>query len=377
MSIRAKFHIAAETGIAAKTTVMNIKTIQIIGSEEVYVFPPECQAVVNQPELAKNSIIANAVKSLKKRGQFRNLGITLDENLKNIYLDSEGNVCYRGQYLDEAPKQKFFSNVTIPEKKRSLQSLTKDMILDKFVGKNQNATMWLQTFVRECTRMDILETQYAEVLRLFLDGQATDWYSATFKLLGITETWEKWSESFLENFVQKGWYDIVFAYSYRYFSGSLSEYALKKLNLLIDADPSLTEKSRINFIVVGLPPFIRNRLNRTDIKDHGDLMTELSHLESIVNRPRNRNNIMSFKTREGNQQKRQEDGTGNYKNISERKTCTICERIGFPGRHHSETLCRNRNFEKNNSVNSKNVKVTNNTELEDIINEELIESKKN
>lgn len=64
------------------------------------------------------------------------------------------------------------------------------MILEKFIGKNQNATVWLQTFVGEYKRMDVLESQYAEVL-LFLDGQATDWYSVTFKLLGITESWAK------------------------------------------------------------------------------------------------------------------------------------------------------------------------------------------
>ncbi len=242
MSLKAKFYIMAEAGADSKTTVINVKTIQIVGSEEAYAFPPEYQALSTQTELSKNSIIAKATKSIKKRGQFRNLKITLDENLQKIYLDSEENVCYRELYLDEVSKLTVSPSVPTTEKKKSLQSLTKDMIVEKFVGKNQNATVWLQTFVRECRRMDVLETQYAEVLRLFLDGQATDWYSVTFKLLGITEDWAKWSESFLDNFVQKGWSDIVFAYSYKYFKGSLSEYALKKLNLLIDADPSLSEE---------------------------------------------------------------------------------------------------------------------------------------
>lgn len=79
------------------------------------------------------------------------------------------------------------------------------------------------------------------------------------------------------------------------------------MNLLIDADPSLYEESRINFIVVGLPPFIRDRLNKADIESHGDLMAELSHLESVVNRPKNRNNSLLFKTGKGNQQKHQEN----------------------------------------------------------------------
>ena len=74
---------------------------------------------------------------------------------------------------------------------------------------------WLETFAREWWKMDILETQYAEVLRLLLSSQATDWYAVMFKLLGRIETWAKWSKVFLENFAQKGSSDLVFANSYK------------------------------------------------------------------------------------------------------------------------------------------------------------------
>ncbi len=123
---------------------------------------------------------------------------------------------------------------------------------------------------------------------------------------------------------------------------------------------------------MGLPSFIRDRLNRANIESHSDLMAELSHLESMANKFKNRNNSLSFRTREGNQQKRQENSS--QKSESDRKPSTICEKVGFPGRYHPETLCRNRSNEKNGDK-SKNVRVTHNTELEDIINDEIIESK--
>ncbi len=36
-------------------------------------------------------------------------------------------------------------------------------------------------FERECRRINIKRNQYAEVLRLFMDGSGTDWYCDYFK----------------------------------------------------------------------------------------------------------------------------------------------------------------------------------------------------
>lgn len=59
-----------------------------------------------------------------------------------------------------------------------MQSIMKDMISEKFNGKNSNAETWLQIFVRECDRLEIEENQRVEALRLFLDGIATKWFLA-------------------------------------------------------------------------------------------------------------------------------------------------------------------------------------------------------
>ena len=92
----------------------------------------------------------------------------------------------------------------------------------------------------------------------------------------------------LDNFHERGWDEIMFAYSYKYVKGSLFDYAIKKLNLLLDADSELTERSRINHIVYGLPAFVRAKLNRRDIVTQSDLMVELGQLESLVSKPKSR-----------------------------------------------------------------------------------------
>ncbi|KAK9884126.1 hypothetical protein WA026_005079 [Henosepilachna vigintioctopunctata] len=86
---------------------------------------------------------------------------SLINELKDNYLDEENNVCFKGLYLDEAqacvdpnptalyiPKSETFEN-------KSLHSVVKDMILDKFSGKNQNAKIFLELFVQECNRLRI------------------------------------------------------------------------------------------------------------------------------------------------------------------------------------------------------------------------------
>ncbi len=106
MVTRAKFYSAAEAGTDQKTTVHKIKTIQLIGQDENFEIPAEHQSLVMHMELAKNSFIANGLKSMNKREKIRNFTITLDADLAKVYTNSEGNVCYGNQYLDEAPKSR-------------------------------------------------------------------------------------------------------------------------------------------------------------------------------------------------------------------------------------------------------------------------------
>ncbi|KAF6201589.1 hypothetical protein GE061_003981 [Apolygus lucorum] len=103
-----------------------------------------------------------------------------------IYLDSEGNPCFEGEYLEELPdlatpdlQQPHHieqpSREQLPEWK-PLKSVTNDIVLGKFNGKNCNASTWLTTLETECARLEIPEERYCEVIRLFIEGPVTDWW---------------------------------------------------------------------------------------------------------------------------------------------------------------------------------------------------------
>ncbi len=370
MANRARIFLLAEPTIDGKSTVVNIKSIQLYDREEIFAFPQNKQCQKEHTKLIENTIIRNGIKSITKRGQYRNLVITLTPELEKIYLDEEKNVCFNGDYLDEVPS---LNKPTVPEKNienskpRSLASLTKDIVLDKFTGQKQNAKSWLTTFSRECVRMNIENEKKVDALRLFLEGVPTEWYSTTRKLI-LTENWGDWEKSFLESFSEKGWSEAVYAYNFRYRGGSLAEYAIKKHNVLVEADPDLTERSRVTHIAVGLPPNIREKLSRNEISTYGKLMVELNQLESSVNQFKN------AKTTPGQYEKA--EGT------EKRKPCSICEKLNKPGRYHPERECRFKNSQNvrnktygvtlSGGLNpDKNIKLANNTELETTFNEQI------
>jgi len=176
MTTKVKIGIACEA-FDRKTNVVRIKSIQLEGSEEIYAFPDELQLPSEHAELCKNTIISNGIKSVKKRGQVRNLRITLSNELTKIYLDSEKNVCFRDEYLDIVdvhPSNLVPHSERTFEHRRGLHSIVKDMVLEKFCGKKQNAMVWLRLFEKECVRVKILDDQRAEALRLFLEDSAHD-----------------------------------------------------------------------------------------------------------------------------------------------------------------------------------------------------------
>lgn len=147
-------------------------------------------------------------------------------------MDEEGNVCYDGVYLDECrayvdPGPVPTHNLeTFPQEK--ISSRVKNMILEKFSGKNHNAAIFMDLFVSECTRLKCKEENYAETLRFFLEGPALDWFQSFLKINKITRPWEHWKNFFIDTFAVIGWQEIKYAYEFRYLNGSLLEYALKK-----------------------------------------------------------------------------------------------------------------------------------------------------
>jgi len=97
-----------------------------------------------------------------------------------VYIDDDDNVIFRDIFLDEVAitvpllQQNTDHSTSTP---KSLASLVKDMVCQKFVDKKHNPNQWIELFEKEATRINIL--------RLFLDGSAEDWYDISMKTIGF------------------------------------------------------------------------------------------------------------------------------------------------------------------------------------------------
>lgn len=355
-----------------KTTLHLVRTIQAEDSPEIYAFPQDQQPLQKfHKVLSNNSIIKSAVAAITLRGQTRNPVITLNDELKKLYTDEEGNFSFEGKLLEELPAstkdepKNQTSTVSTAANEKPLHSVTKDVVLDKFKGRNANATSWINLLEAECSRLGISENRYSEVLRLFIDGAASEWFNATRPNIPMV-SWSSWKAAFIETFGNKGWSDVTYAYTYQYKGGPMLEYATKKLNLLVDADPDLPEICKVNHILVGLPHFVQNKLDRDEVRSVNKLISKISQLDIPKSSP--------SKPSSSSKQ-----GTGTSKpSPSEYKPCSWCEKIGHPGRYHPESQCRTKqrltssnSNSSSNAYEKKNIRVVNNTELEDLVNREV------
>lgn len=358
--------------MSSKDNAQFIKSIQVL-DDEIFEFPPNFQPIEKHKELVSLSSIKSALKSLRTRNQYRNIKVTLPKEIAKLYFDVEGNACFCEEYLPEMldTVKQSSSNSTPPValenvKKNSMRSITKDMIFEKFNGKNANSQTWLKLFILECDRLGIEVHQRVEVLRLFLEGTAAEWFVATWTLMAYA-TWSEWSEVFLDNFGEKGWSEVISAFNFKYIGGSYSEYAIKKLNLLLQVDPELNEKSRVMFIIIGLPYNIREKLNRRIVDTQRKLMVELSRFEA----PPKSSSVSRFQS-----YKTSSSSPGSTPiQSSKYKPCAHCAKISKRYMFHPEKRCwYNEKSEGNRrpseNRNNNGIKITNNTEIENRLNEE-------
>lgn len=296
-----------------------------------------------------------AVKNLTKTGQYRNLCLTLNAELFALYTDTDGNFVFNNTYLDETelPTRKPSNPDGATDKvlenlvKRisslsdashttidfDLSKIEKKFNVKAFTGK-EKASDWLDTFLTECSRFKISsDEQKVACLRVFMKSGAEEWYrSAEMKL--EPDQWESWSESFLAVFGDKSWSKVVHAYNYKYLSGSLVDYALRKERLILEIEKGMTDTSRINLIVVGLPTEIRDKLDREQLKTTDQLLNRLGRYENVG---QHKKDFL------------RDEKTVNPKSyppkLIEKKPCGVCESRKLYNRFHPEEKC----FFKNRS----------------------------
>ncbi|KAK9883091.1 hypothetical protein WA026_001293, partial [Henosepilachna vigintioctopunctata] len=113
----------------------------------------------------------------------------------------------------------------------------KHFVLDKYNG-SQNEEEWINLFEKECDRLRVdLDVSKIQVIKLFLEENAVEWYKATLSKLSIYGTWNQWSQHFSDTYAGKNWSQVFYAHNYHYIIGCILDYALKKDRLLSETDP--------------------------------------------------------------------------------------------------------------------------------------------
>ncbi|XP_050502973.1 uncharacterized protein LOC126882198 [Diabrotica virgifera virgifera] len=139
----------------SKKNVCKFKWLQPTQSPFYYEMPAEKQLQDYHSELFRLKKVKNVLASMKSRGCFRTCTISLDDNLKVIYFDSDGDVVYQNEYLQqtllpvyekkEAIEQspplvellQKLGDTSIPKvEKKNYKKIKDDFVLRNFDGKN-------------------------------------------------------------------------------------------------------------------------------------------------------------------------------------------------------------------------------------------------
>ncbi|XP_026724521.1 uncharacterized protein LOC113491647 [Trichoplusia ni] len=367
-----RFDFCVKTAADGKSNIICITSIGTPGGLTFGV-PDEYQPANLHQVITNTSYYAKIKKTLNKRHQKRKIWISLTNEISRVYLDEEQNMQFKDFYLEEIDENtndpKPFiesSNKTLEklletllddkQKKnetRNLGKIAKDFVLEKFTGKNSNAHQWIKEFNKECERFHIDEDQKKiEILKQFLEYPSVNWYSCMLMKFTIESEWMKWEKNFCETFGNKGWSPIRYALGFKYQTGSLLEYALKKEKLLLEVRKTIDTGTLIDLISVGLPNYLSDKIDRETLHQTEDLYNEIGKLEHLVGRNKNekKNHLYTdIKT----------------KRNEEKKPCPICVNEKKGKRFHPEENCW---------FNAKNqkyaVKSVNNSELEVELNEE-------
>ncbi|XP_025994927.2 uncharacterized protein LOC120358122 [Solenopsis invicta] len=342
-----KLRFAFKAVVSPKDSKSTVAAITSIATEdgEQYAIPDELIYADYHGELTKTENFKKVKESLGRRHDELKIWITLTKELEKTYVDEEGNIQFGGKYLKQIARGhteensdlakilgKLVENSEKKEEEKNLKHIIDKFVLGKFNHKTSNVKQWLDTFEKECGRFNIEKDKTKiELLRAFLDGTCQDWYTSTVIRGEHEDDWQGWKQELIETFANKGWSSRTYAHYFKYKEGSLIQYAIKKERLLLEINKDMDADTMIDRIAFGLPDFIREKIDREEIKNTRDLVNELQKLEGITDKKK------TFR-KEGKPENR-------VKN-EERKPCKTCEEMDKGARYHPEEKCWFRREEK-------------------------------
>lgn len=376
-----QFHILVAATTDNKTNVTVIRRVRLADSQTWYGFPPELQVLSAHPGLVKLPVVKSAISSLKSRGSFRNVFITLPSEIFAKYMDQDGNFvfgdCVLGEVdFDPRPSSDVSSVASDPivacleklsaPKEESLKEILRHILLEKFLPKNRNVESWCDRFEKELSRFNLTGRRQIEVLKSCLDPSLNNWFIVTHKNLPVDAEWVQWRQELVSNFGDFSFRPICSAIGFKYLGGSLVDYAINKEKMLIESNRGYSRSVILDLIVYGLPSHIIKSLNKNNITNLQLLKEKLKKYEGDdrikVKSSGKISSPTSFRRSNVNSNVNNTSYSGkkifsNSNTSSKNKECSICAKKGCPGRPHPETNCW---FKDSQDVNQKSV---NNLEL--------------
>ncbi|GBP36065.1 hypothetical protein EVAR_29196_1 [Eumeta japonica] len=98
----------------------------------------------------------------------------------------------------------------------------------------------------------------------------------------VESEWNKWEKNFCDTFANKGWSPIRYALAFKYQTGSLLDYALKKEKLLLEVRKSIDTGTLIDLIALGLPNYLTDKIDRETLQETEDLYNELGDCNILL-----------------------------------------------------------------------------------------------
>ena len=362
-----RFEFAVKPSADGKSNVIHITSIATPNGQ-TFGIPVEHQPIALHQSITNTPNYAKVRKTLNKRHQTRRIWITLTEEISKIYLDEEQNLQFNDFYLEEinndkpTPKdsnqalEKLLEKLLEEKQKKSetenLGKVAKDFTIEKFTGRNTNAHQWIKDFNKECERFQINEDRKKiEILKNFLENASIDWYKSMLIKFTVESEWDKWERNFCGTFANKGWSPIRYAFAFKYQTGLLLEYALKKEKLLLEVRKSIDIGTLIDLIAAGLPNYVVDKIDRETLQETKDLYNEIGRLEHLVGKNKY-------------DKKNPTNSDPKIKRSEEKLPCQICITEKKGKRYHPEEDCWFKRKNKKEVVRS-----VNNSELEIELNE--------
>lgn len=368
-----KFEFVVKSSEDTKTNVICITSIMDV-DKNMFLIPEQLQPVKQHSEIIKTEIFQKVKTTLQRRHEKRQVWISLSPELRNTYMDESGNVQFKGYLLEEirSETQQVSRNETSAEtlskiltdfaefkkesKQFNLKKLSEKFVIEKFTTKTSSVMQWMEIFEAECVRIGINEDiQKIQVLRLFLEDSCHEWYNSMLIKHTISSRWDIWKENFCETYVNRGWSPIRYAFLFKYRQGSLLEYALKKERLLLEINKLIDTPTLIHLIVIGLPNFIADEIDRCKVKATKDLFSSIRGLEHLMNKKTVEKKIYD------SENKTKEKGVKD-------RPCRICEKEKKGIRYHPESTCWFKNKDSDR-FKKEPIRSVNNSELEMSLNE--------